>query len=57
MEKLSALIAKVDAALADGTAFVTEPKRANLLAKQRSDLKAALARVEEEWLEASGAVE
>ena len=57
MEKLSALIAKVDAALEDGTAFVTEPKRANLLSKQRSDLKAALARVEEEWLEVSAAVE
>ena len=57
MEKLSTLIAKIDAALADGTAFVTEPKRAKLLAKQRTDLEAALAQVEAKWLEASEAAE
>ena len=55
MEKLSSLLAKVDAALADGSAFASEPKRAKLLAKQRGELKAALARAEEEWLEASDA--
>ena len=53
MAKLSGLIAKIDAALADGTAFVAEPKRAKLLARQRGELEAALARVEEEWLAAS----
>jgi ATP-binding cassette subfamily F protein 3 len=57
MEKLSTLIGKIDAALADGTAFVDEPKRAKLLAKQRGDLAAALARVEAEWLEVSEAAE
>ncbi|MBV9569518.1 MAG: ABC transporter ATP-binding protein, partial [Hyphomicrobiales bacterium] len=57
MQKLSALIARIDAALADGTAFVTEPKRAKLLAKQRSELEAALAQVETEWLEVSEAAE
>jgi ATP-binding cassette subfamily F protein 3 len=57
MAKLSALIAKIDAALADGTAFVAEPKRAKLLAKQRRELEAALAQVETEWLEVSEAAE
>jgi ATP-binding cassette, subfamily F, member 3 len=51
MEKLSMLIAKIDDALADGKAFVSEPKRANLLARQRGELKEALARAEQEWLE------
>jgi len=55
MEKLSALIAKIDAALADGTAFASEPKRASHLAKQRGELKEALARAEQEWLEVSEA--
>ena len=57
MQKLSGLISKIDAALADGTAFAAEPKRAKLLAKQRRDLEAALTRVEEEWLEASEAAQ
>jgi ATP-binding cassette subfamily F protein 3 len=57
MEKLSALIARIDVALADGTAFVTDPERAKLLAKQRGELEAALAKVESEWLEASEAAE
>ncbi len=57
MAKLSALIAKIDSALADGTAFVAEPKRAKLLAKQRRELEAALAQVETEWLEVSEAAE
>ncbi|MBV9138607.1 MAG: ABC transporter ATP-binding protein, partial [Hyphomicrobiales bacterium] len=57
MEKLSGLIARIDAALADGTAFVTEPKRAKLLAKQRGELEAALAQVESEWLEVSEAAQ
>jgi ATP-binding cassette subfamily F protein 3 len=55
MSKLSGLIAKIDAALADGTAFAAEPKRAKLLARQRGELQAALARAEEEWLEATEA--
>jgi ATP-binding cassette, subfamily F, member 3 len=55
MEKLSALIAKIDAALSDGKAYVNEPKRANLLARQRGELKEALARAEQEWLEVSEA--
>jgi ATP-binding cassette subfamily F protein 3 len=55
MQRLAGLIAKIDAALADGTAFANEPQRAKLLAKQRRELETALARVEEEWLEASEA--
>jgi ATP-binding cassette subfamily F protein 3 len=55
MAKLSGLIAKIDAALADGTAFAEEPKRAKLLVKQRGELEAALMRAEEEWLQASDA--
>ena len=53
MAKLSGLIAKIDAALADGSAFAEEPKRAKLLVKQRGELEAALMRAEEEWLLAS----
>jgi ATP-binding cassette subfamily F protein 3 len=50
MEKLSGLIARIDAALADGEAFRKEPQKAAELSRQRADLAAALAAAEEEWL-------
>ncbi|GLS43581.1 ABC-F family ATP-binding cassette domain-containing protein [Methylobacterium brachythecii] len=57
MEKLSAAIAKIDAALGDGTAFLKDAAKAGELAKMRSDAATALARAEEEWLELSGEIE
>jgi ATP-binding cassette subfamily F protein 3 len=50
MEKLSGLITRIDAALADGEAFRKDPQKAGELARQRADLAAALAVAEEEWL-------
>jgi ATP-binding cassette, subfamily F, member 3 len=57
MTKLADAIAKVDAALADGTAFQKDPAKANELARRRADAAAALATVEEEWLEISSEIE
>ena len=57
MTKLADAIAKVDAALADGTAFQKDPAKANELARRRADAAAALTTVEEEWLEISGEIE
>jgi ATP-binding cassette, subfamily F, member 3 len=53
MEKLSALIAKVDAAIGNGQAFARDPKKAALLARQRAELSVALNDAEEKWLELS----
>jgi ATP-binding cassette subfamily F protein 3 len=57
MAKLSDVIAKVDAALADGSAFQREPSKALELSRMRADAAQALAAAEEEWLEISGALE
>jgi len=51
VEKLSALLARVDAALADPDAFSRKPQEAAQLAAQRADLQKALAAAEEQWLE------
>jgi len=48
--KFGDLIARIDTLLADGQAFTRDPKRAAELAQQRSDLGAALATAEDEWL-------
>ena len=57
MEKLGAVVAKVDAALGDGTAFLKDPAKASELARMRADAAAALAAAEEEWLSLSGEIE
>ncbi|TXN21205.1 MULTISPECIES: ABC-F family ATP-binding cassette domain-containing protein [Methylobacterium] len=57
MQKLSAAIAKIDAALGDGTAFLKDAAKAGELAKMRADAATALERAEEEWLELSTEME
>jgi ATP-binding cassette, subfamily F, member 3 len=57
MSKFSDLIGRIDAALGDGQAFVKDPKKAAELAQQRSDLSAALAAAEDEWLTLSAEAE
>ncbi|WP_372421659.1 ABC-F family ATP-binding cassette domain-containing protein [Salinarimonas chemoclinalis] len=57
METLGMLIGKIDAALADGTAFQKDPTKASDLARKRAEAADALARVEEEWLAVSGELE
>jgi ATP-binding cassette subfamily F protein 3 len=57
LTKLTDVIGKVDAALADGTAFQKDPAKASDLAKMRAEAAEALATVEEEWLSLSGEIE
>jgi ATP-binding cassette subfamily F protein 3 len=57
MSKLSEAIAKIDAALADGTAFQKDPAKASDLARMRAEAAETLATVEEEWLALSGEIE
>ena len=57
MEKLGAVVAKVDAALGDGRAFLKDPAKASELARMRADAAGALAAAEEEWLSLSGEIE
>jgi ATP-binding cassette subfamily F protein 3 len=57
MSKLSEVIAKVDAALADGTAFQKDPAKATELSRMRAEAAETLAGVEEEWLTLSGEIE
>ena len=57
MERLTTAIAKIDAALADGRAFTTDPVKARGLAGMRGEATAALAAAEEEWLALSGELE
>ncbi|MFN3348261.1 ABC-F family ATP-binding cassette domain-containing protein [Pseudorhodoplanes sp.] len=54
-KKLSAEIEKMDATLAE--LFVSEPAKAAALAKTRAEAADKLAQVEDEWLEASAALE
>jgi ATP-binding cassette subfamily F protein 3 len=44
-------------ALADGTAFRTDPAKAGELAKKRAEAAEALAGAEEDWLALSGELE
>ena len=48
--KLTALVARVDEALADRDALVAAPQKAVQLARQRGDLAKALEVAEDEWL-------
>ncbi|RVU21644.1 ABC-F family ATP-binding cassette domain-containing protein [Methylobacterium oryzihabitans] len=57
MEKLSGAIAKIDAALEDGSAFRSDPAKAGDLARMRAEAAAALATAEEEWLALSAELE
>ncbi len=57
MGKLSGAIEKIDAALADGTAFLKDAAKAGDLARMRAEAAEALAKAEEEWLEVSGEIE
>ncbi len=50
MEKFSALLARVDAALAAPDAFSRNAQEAARLAQQRSELVKALEGAEEQWL-------
>jgi ATP-binding cassette, subfamily F, member 3 len=51
--RISEIIAKIDTALALPDIFTRDPKQAAQLSKARANAATALARAEEEWLEAS----
>jgi ATP-binding cassette subfamily F protein 3 len=57
MAKLAEVAAKIDAALADGTAFQRDPAKATDLARKRAEAAQALAGAEEEWLAVSEEIE
>ncbi|AWM87489.1 ABC-F family ATP-binding cassette domain-containing protein [Microvirga sp. 17 mud 1-3] len=57
MAKLTEVIGKVDAALADGSAFQKDAAKATELSKMRAEAAQTLAAVEEEWLALSGEIE
>jgi ATP-binding cassette, subfamily F, member 3 len=57
VKRLGQEIAVIDAALAEPGLFARDPARAAVLAKARSDAVGALARAEDDWLEASAAFE
>jgi ATP-binding cassette, subfamily F, member 3 len=53
IERITDIIAKIDAALALPDLFTRDPKQAAQLGKARANAVSALQRAEEEWLEAS----
>jgi ATP-binding cassette subfamily F protein 3 len=53
IERISGIIAKIDAALSLPDIFTRDPKQAAQLGQARAGAESALARAEEEWLEAS----
>ncbi len=55
--ELNAEITRVDATLAQPGLFARDPAKAAALAKARADNASALAKAEEDWLEASAAFE
>jgi len=57
MARLGALLADIDAKLADPQLFTRDPQKAAGFAKTRADAATALAKAEEDWLEASAAYE
>ncbi len=54
LEKLQALLARADEALAAPDAFTKSPERASQIAKDRAALADRIAGIEEEWLEGDG---
>jgi ATP-binding cassette, subfamily F, member 3 len=57
LKRLSQEIAVIDMALAEPGLFARDPGRAAALAKGRADAVSALARAEDDWLDASAAFE
>jgi ATP-binding cassette subfamily F protein 3 len=57
MEKFQGLLEKIDIALSDPQAFIKETEKATQLSSQRRDVEAALQAAENEWLEASDALD
>jgi ATP-binding cassette subfamily F protein 3 len=57
VKRLNQEIAVIDAALAEPGLFARDPARAAVLAKGRADAVGALARAEDDWLDASAAFE
>ena len=57
IERLTGVIAKVDGALADGTAFKSDKAKARELSRMRDEAAKALAAAEDEWLALSGQLE
>ena len=57
VKRLAQQIAGIDAALAEPGLFARDPARAAALAKARADAVSALARAEDDWLDASAAFE
>jgi ATP-binding cassette subfamily F protein 3 len=55
--QLNKQLGKLDATLADGTLFASDPARAAELSKTRANVVSAIAKAEEEWLAASSALE
>jgi ATP-binding cassette subfamily F protein 3 len=55
--QLTKQLARLDATLADGALFASDPARAAALSKTRADVVKALAAAEEDWLAASSALE
>jgi len=53
IERITDIIAKIDAALALPDLFARDPKQAAQLSKARANAVGALQRAEEQWLEAS----
>ncbi|MFN5528392.1 hypothetical protein, partial [Bradyrhizobium sp.] len=51
--RITEIIAKIDGALALPDIFTRDPKQAAQLSKARANAAEALARAEEQWLEAS----
>jgi ATP-binding cassette subfamily F protein 3 len=57
IERISGIIAKIDAALALPDIFTRDPKQAAQLSQARANAADALARAEEEWLDASAQID
>ncbi len=57
MGKIGEAMAKIDAALADGSAFRTDAAKAADLSRMRAEAAGTLVKLEEDWLELSGALE
>jgi ATP-binding cassette subfamily F protein 3 len=57
LAQLTRQLNKLDTTLADGGLFARDPARAAELSKTRANVVAAIAKVEEEWLAASAALE
>ena len=57
IERITAIIAKIDTALALPDIFTRDPKQAAQLSQARANAATALERAEEEWLDASAQVD